>query len=661
MTRKRNLDGVPVYETQGADVEGDEILDAEVLDDGPTLGDRARSAGHRLRAQGVRDTFVSAPRDAAARGLGIETESMRYRDEQRARRKERYDAKWAETQARKAEDARIADLRKRALTDPEAQLQVGIMDAGKQFSDAVRSSDLLQPGQTKETQKKRLTGMHQVYASMMVLQCVEPLRRGLGGANVLSALGMGAAMWTMSPNFRAQIGDFAGSIGKAINDKIESVATKKGEKAIAKRDKAVDKGTEDRLLYRAKYKLFWKKRIERMERMERGDRDPFTAESAALAEVALGEAAYAAMRTEGNDPQQVKDSYEGALSQLYGMVDHDGIPREDVSRAARTIIGRRMAFDPGYASAFTGLAHGMYDRSEPVEQDGRRVWAGDFENPMTGKVAKGSFRARPPMDATGHRMQLREAIYSEMGSSSTIEELDASLKQMMVAASADTYRGLPEQASDPVMRRRFAKARTAFDSMAADGLNEEQRAFVYTAAYQDAVDALQRANPELGDQWRERFGETWRENVADEMDRVREMGRQAGKDAEADVERGRPRGWDESGVYTDPYDAEEDEDIVEAEIIEDDFESEGDAYLAHDPATGAFVSAVRVPGGTDPAGPTGKAPSSRSTEIALRGAARKNQRARVNQHYNEVETGGITGFGRDDAQPLQDPGFELGG
>jgi hypothetical protein len=36
------------------------------------------------------------------------------------------------------------------------------------------------------------------------------------------------------------------------------------------------------------------------------------------------------------------------------------------------------------------------------------------------------------------------------------------------------------------------------------------------------------------------------------------------------------------------------------------------------------------------------------------------RRARVNQHYNEVETGGITGIGRDDAAPLQDVDFELG-
>lgn len=33
----------------------------------------------------------------------------------------------------------------------------------------------------------------------------------------------------------------------------------------------------------------------------------------------------------------------------------------------------------------------------------------------------------------------------------------------------------------------------------------------------------------------------------------------------------------------------------------------------------------------------------------------------MNQHYNEIETGSITGIGRDDATPLQDSGFELGG
>ena len=36
------------------------------------------------------------------------------------------------------------------------------------------------------------------------------------------------------------------------------------------------------------------------------------------------------------------------------------------------------------------------------------------------------------------------------------------------------------------------------------------------------------------------------------------------------------------------------------------------------------------------------------------------RQARVNQEYNEVETGGITGIGSDDAAPLQDVDFELG-
>lgn len=656
MAKNKRFQGVPIYNVHATEerYDDEDVIDVEVVKDDPGLGQRVREgagrAYHRVRAQGVRDTFVNTPMDAAKRTLGINTASMGYREDRRARRKERYDAKWAESKAWQEQVKRRQELRDQAITDPDAQLRLGIMEAGEKFSNAIRRSDILAPGQKPETQRKKLEGMHSVYASMMMLQCVEPLRRGLGAQNVLSALGMGAAMWAMSPNFRTQLGDSAASLGKAITDRIEGRANAKGEKAMAKRDKAAEKGSEDSLIYRAKYKMFWKKRIDRMERMERGDRDPFTAESAALAEVALGENAYAAMRVEGADPQQVKDQYEGALGRLYAMVDQDGIPRDDVSRASRTIIGQRMSVDPGYASVFGDLAHGMYDRSSSTQADGSKMWMGDFENPMTGKIVKGSFFARMPMDVNDHRVALRDMIYSEMGSSKTIEELDESLTEMMVAASADTYRSLPEAATDPTMRRRFAKTRTAFDSMAADGLSENQRTFVYTAAYQDAVDVLQRSNPQLGEQWRERFGEHWREHVEAEMDRYREMGRNVGKDPEADSERGRPRGWDEKGRYHDPYeDQDADEDIVDAEIVEDDYEYDGPESTVHDED---IVSAARR------AKQSGK--PSASTDIALRGAARKNQRAKVNQHYNEIDTGSVTGIGRDDAAPLQDPDFELG-
>jgi hypothetical protein len=53
-------------------------------------------------------------------------------------------------------------------------------------------------------------------------------------------------------------------------------------------------------------------------------------------------------------------------------------------------------------------------------------------------------------------------------------------------------------------------------------------------------------------------------------------------------------------------------------------------------------------------------PDDRAANLNPNSSSARVRRARVNQHYNEVETGGITGIGSDDAAPLQDVDFELG-
>jgi hypothetical protein len=80
------------------------------------------------------------------------------------------------------------------------------------------------------------------------------------------------------------------------------------------------------------------------------------------------------------------------------------------------------------------------------------------------------------------------------------------------------------------------------------------------------------------------------------------------------------------------------------------------SYEAGSPAPPEVDTSDVIPGpGSDPAedfdAEDNLDPSSNSARV---------RRARVNQHYNEVETGGITGIGSDDAAPLQDVDFELG-
>jgi len=431
--------------------------------------------------------------------------------------------------------------RKPALPSSEAglatQLRFDTTQAAETYMTSLRQSGLLDAGETTLTQRRQLSGMHQVYASMMVLQCVQPLQQGLGGKNVASVLGMGASMWMLSPNFRTQVGSLAGRVGDAIRDKI------------------AHRGAGDRLAGS------WQKRLDTVESAERGHRLPFTAQSAAMTEVALAESAYAGMRRPDADVSGVRDRYDSALTALYGYVDADGLDREDVSRSMRVIVGQRLERDRSIANVFSELGHGRFTKSEPREvsingsTERATVWTGDFIDLHGGlTVSRGSFRVRAPMKLTEHRVLAAETLSAEMTSATSVVQLNAVLSEYVQAPSVEPEGAAVDLIADPDARRRSATARTMFASMAADGLTPDQQRFAFASAYIDAVEVLQRESPELATAWAVEYGDDWRTDS----------------------------------------------------------------------------TAARV------------------------------RRARVNQHYNEVETGGFTGIGRDDAAPLQDVDFELG-
>jgi len=418
-----------------------------------------------------------------------------------------------------------------------AQLRFDTAQAAETYMTSLRQSGLLDAGESTQTQRQQLSGLHQVYASMMVLQCLQPLQRGIGGTNVVSVLGMGASMWVLSPNFRTQVGSLAGRVGDAIRDKI------------------AHRGAGDPLAGS------WQKRLDTIASGERGQRLPFTAQSAAMTELALAESVYADMRRPDADLSGVRDRYDSALTALYGYVDDDGLDREDVSRSMRVIVGQRLERDRSIASVFSELGHGRFTKSEPREvfinssRERATVWTGDFIDSHEGRtVSRGSFHVRAPMNLTEHRVLAAETLSAEMTSATSVPQLNAVLSQYVQASSVGAEHAEVDRIEDPDARRRSATARTMFASMAADGLTPDQQRFAFASAYIDAVEVLQRESPELATAWAVEYGDDWR--------------------------------------------------------------------------TDSATARVR--------------------------------RARVNQHYNEVETGGITGIGRDDAAPLQDVDFELG-
>lgn len=656
--QKRNLN-IPIYDAVLITDEGGPEDDAnhmvtEGIHDGAGQRAKARVAGNsdrlgdalrNVRANGARDTFITQPADALRAAAGVDDPGLRARRDGRNRRTEQARAREEHDAAGKKSQADRKKLHREAKVDPLAKLKLDTTQAGERYMESLRKSGILGADQTPATQRKQLRGMHQVYASMMVLQCVQPLQQGLSGQNVASVLGMGASMWMLSPNFRTQLGTLAGQMSDVLREKIDERGTKKDLKAQEKLDKLAGKGKADQLAGR------WRKRLESIENAERGHRLPFTAQSAAMTEVALAETAYADMRRPGVDPNVVRDRYETSLAALYEYVDADGVAREDVSRSMRVIVGQRLEREPALGNVFNELGHGRFTKSEPREvyingtTETATVWTGDFVDTRDGRtVSSGSFSLRTPMNLNEHRVQASRSLTAEMTGATSAEELNDVISQYVVAASVGRYPDIVEQVEDPHARRRLGKARSMFGSMSEDGLSPEEQRFVYSGAYLDAIRLVQRLNPELGNQWAEQYGEHWREKVDESMQMYSDLG--------AEAERGRQDGYRFTAAsdgdvrdMRDPGDeSHTGEDIVDVEVVQDDPDPE--AGRARD----SIVEGLYGVAGED----------SYDQGVKSKNASARIRRARVNQHYNEVDTGGITGLGRDGAAPLQDVDFELG-
>lgn len=717
--RSRTLN-IPMYDVKDADsdvlIDDDDVIDVETIDLDATIGERLRGfardgaeavadAVRNVKLNGARDAFFTQPADHAREAAGGGSSRTRARQEGREQRREE-----ARLRAERAADGRReqsdrAKLERDAKNDPLAKLKVDTIRAGEAYMESLRASGVFGPEQTKATQRKQLSGLHQVYASMMVMQCVRPLQQGLSGQNVVSTLGMAASMWMLSPDFRTQVGNFAGQIGGVIRAKINGREEAKDAKAKGRFEKLAALGKGDQLAGK------WRKRLDRIEHAERGYRLPFSAQSAAMTEVALAEAAYADMRRPGADASVIQARYETALSALYEYIDDDGIDREDVSRSMRVIVGQRLDKDPSIANVFGELGHGRFSKSEPREvfingtTEKITVWTGDFVDSYEGRtISAGSFKLRPVMNLDEHRVMSAETLAADLCSASSATEMNDALSQFVVAAAVSEYPDVVDDVDDPAARRRFGKVRTMFSSMANDGLTESEARFAYSAAFVDAVEIAQAVRPELGAEWTAKYGENWRERVADEIRRYKDMGAQAERErgassqspffrAERDGEpashdaghstqeedivdadvvsdrstsggapfpqtsrtatapshAARRRNRSATAIDEPVYEGEliEDEDIAGEEIIEVDAEDLG--QLGAGRARAAILS-----------GATSSLPAEETDSKPGRGSVSKIRAARVNQHYNEVETGGITGIGSDDATPLQDVDFQLG-
>ncbi|GAB2481303.1 hypothetical protein [Nocardiopsis aegyptia] len=579
------------------------------------------------------DSAEEAP-DAEARGGGEEVRRpgrTRRRPDSPRPRRERYDREPADRQRRAGRDGgRLVGL------ELEAQR------AQDEFLRHLRTSRIASPGASRLDQGRQLNDLHRAFVQQMVIQCLEPLRGGINAQSVLTTVGMGAAMWLLSPNFRTVTGQYAGQMAAAIDGptRREARITAQGEKARAKEAQHFDRTGEGRDGMRGPSGWTHRRRLERLERLERGGRDLFTEHSAALAHVGIVLNAYDEMRMPGVDRDLVRQNYESALGALYDCVDEDGLDREEVARDMRGIVGQLVERTPEQAAVFAELGHGRFVRSEPATTDAEdtkrtgKVREGDYVDAHNGDVITGgTFSLREPMGTDEHRAEVARTMYAELTSTRSPAEFHAVMEQYVVGSTILHHPEAVERTGDPSAHARLNRARAMFASMRGDGISESDQKLVYVGGFVESLQAMEQTHPQKVAQWRQSLGPEWEQRMRDLISENSGFGEQADR-AWTDREQRGPRGRGEPEQS--PERGRDEEDVI-------------DVDTGPGPATGQ-----RRGGGMPRLGPSGDRPS--SSAVARRLGAFPGQRTSDTPSFRPAMR--ITPARSD---PEQDKGPELGG
>ncbi|MDP9904766.1 hypothetical protein [Arthrobacter bambusae] len=480
--------------------------------------------------EGDRAWFTGPGWDETAREF-FDTRAQRVRDELSGRREA----------ARKA----INDRKDLSERDELTLLRRNIQAAGKQYMESLRKSDILVPGFNDNERTEKLSAMHRVYGQMMVTSAMRPLQEGVNTASVVRVMSTLSAMYLMSPTFRQVVKEKAAPVKAAIQERIDQKAQNAHDRAGNRADRhnrVLQARNEQRAalgkppIKEARAEDYlpkrWQKRYDDLKFRERGHREMFTPRSAGMTEVALTENAFAALRQSGANSKEIMESYNSMISRLYRQCEEDGLTREEVAESSRVVLGERMREDPRVQVMVDGFSHGAQRLSPPHEEriagtdQVQRVWRGDFQDcrgkpvdptryqdtPNGPRVA-GAFTLRPQMGAEEHKDRMSEVMAMTMSKAASRGDMTAineTLAGYMLGAVA-RVRQVDGEGLPGVMPERLFQARTMQATMTADGLGEQQQRLQFSLAYMDALEAVNEAYPEFSQQWRVRYGETFRQ------------------------------------------------------------------------------------------------------------------------------------------------------
>lgn len=465
--------------------------------------------------------------------------------------------------SRNADQLRSARKRRR-LTEAELMELLGhdIRAAGDAHIRSVQDSGIIAPGFTTEEREHKLTAMHRIHAEQMVMAGMRPLQEGVSPASVARVMTTMSAMFLLSPNFRAVMGERFEPFLEAVRSRVDKTDRDKAYVARKLRRAEDRKNAKDnlaRLTNRITGSSFnqdntirpdrsTRRMLDSIERRQRGHREIFTAESAAKAEMGLAMQAFALMREPYPDPDLppgmsaaqaqarrkeareahfagIQETYHALTASIYRQAEEDGVPRDQVARASRILVGTTSQFDPQVMVMLNGFAHGERRMAEPrtrrIEGTDRgvSVWNGDFESCLgqpvdpsyteddgTGqRLVKAAYQVRPPQTADEHRVLMRSVMETKLAVCAEGGDVQGFGEMLggYMASLARTARDFEGRDQPVTVTNCLREGRTMQAAMLVDGLTVDQRRLQYTLAVVDSVEAIRIAQPEFA----RKFGE----------------------------------------------------------------------------------------------------------------------------------------------------------
>lgn len=408
-----------------------------------------------------------------------------------------------QTSAQRVADQVLGSFRAHPSTD---QLSASMRSAGARYMDSIKRRGFFASMMPQRQAYMEMSELHRAYCGVMGYTALAPLKQGISAQSVIKTLSTTATMWALSKEFRSYVGESAqGSLenlSSALDRTIERRRNSQWEKASSKVGRKIDggKNVSDR----------WLSRLEKLKSKADG-RQMFTAESAAMTEVALMEDLYVNLRDSevlGDHPEEVRaamnERYEYLTDRLYEDVQRDGLSMDEVQEASRRIIGERIASDPSKATMYHELSQGNYYPTS-AQRSSQKTWDGTFTNDLGDVVKSGMFRVRQPVSAEQHQVDMSDAMVSDLALSKDPDDLNERLISYVVGSSpslaADAEHMAPRE-----RRQQFQRSRMMHQNMSDDGLNTSQQKDTYASAFIEAIENLPRVDPQLAQAWNEKFG-----------------------------------------------------------------------------------------------------------------------------------------------------------